>query len=46
MSPFAHDLTKSYLNEVRHLEKLRQSSHHVVRIHEFGFDPPSGRGKF
>jgi hypothetical protein len=46
MSPGAHNLAQSYLNEVQHLVKLRQSSNHVVHIHDFGFDDNSGRGKF
>ena len=37
-------LGEAYLNEVRHLERLRQQSHHVVRIYDFDFDMQSGRG--
>jgi serine/threonine protein kinase len=39
-------LVQSYLNEVKHLEKLRRVSNHVVVIHDFDFDPRSGRGQF
>jgi len=39
-------LVDSYLNEVRHLEKLRRVTHHVVAIYDFDFDPRQGRGKF
>lgn len=36
-------LVQSYLNEVSHLERLRQESRHVVVIHDFDFDASSGR---
>jgi hypothetical protein len=39
-------LVDSYLNEVRHLEKLREVTYHVVAIYDFDFDPNNGRGKF
>jgi len=38
-------LVQTYLNEVSLLERLRQESRHVVYIHDFDFDPRSGRGK-
>ena len=38
-------LVRTYLNEVALLERLRQESRHVVFIHDFDFDPRSGRGK-
>ncbi|CAF2515968.1 unnamed protein product [Rotaria sp. Silwood2] len=37
-------LVTSYLTEVRHLEKLRQESRHVVHIYDFDFDPEYGQG--
>jgi len=36
-------LADSYLNEVKHLERLRRDSRHVVEIFDFDFDPHSGR---
>jgi hypothetical protein len=39
-------LVQTYLNEVSLLERLRQESNHVVFIHDFDFDPRTGRGKF
>ena len=38
-------LVKSYLNEVRHLQRLRRQTPHVVQIFDFDFDPLTGRGK-
>jgi len=43
---FGETLAESYLNEVRHLEKLRRESDHVVQIYDFDFDPRHGRGEF
>lgn len=38
-------LSKSYLNEVEHLQRLRKKTHHVVHIYGFDFDMSTGRGK-
>jgi hypothetical protein len=38
------DLATSYLNEVTLLNNLRKQSHHVVKIHDFDFEPKSGKG--
>jgi hypothetical protein len=38
-------LVESYLTEVKHLERLRQKSDHVVTIYDFDFDRHTGRGK-
>lgn len=35
-------LVTSYLNEVRHLQRLKQESRHVVAIYDFDFDPRTG----
>jgi len=37
-------LVSSYLNEVRHLQRLKQESRHVVEIYDFDFDPRTGSG--
>ena len=39
------NLVKTYLNEVAHLERLRQETNHVVYIYDFDFDPRYGRGR-
>jgi hypothetical protein len=39
-------LCETYLNEVSLMNKLRRESNHVVTIHDFDFDPSSGRGKW
>ncbi|CAF0900302.1 unnamed protein product [Rotaria sp. Silwood1] len=38
----APGFVESYLTEVKHLEKLRQESNHVVHIYDFDFDPDYG----
>ena len=38
-------LVQSYLNEVRHLQRLGTRTNYVVQIFDFDFDPRSGRGK-
>ncbi|CAF0832503.1 unnamed protein product [Adineta steineri] len=40
----SQNLVRTYLNEVAHLERLRQESRHVVVIHDFDFDARSGQG--
>ncbi|UJR20890.1 hypothetical protein I4U23_023999 [Adineta vaga] len=40
----SQSLVRTYLNEVGHLQRLRQASRHVVVIYDFDFDPRSGQG--
>jgi hypothetical protein len=46
MPEIGPQLVESYLNEVEHLQRLRQESRHVVVIYDFDFDRRTGRGKF
>ena len=37
-------LVESYLNEIKHLQRLRKATPYVVQIYDFGFDSNTGRG--